>query len=1145
MTSRTASIQDDDYCCCRQQYDISHIVAALECQENELPTIEYREGRIPALQLRRSGGAAPDQERQYYIDEDETPALTASGKHLDMANINDEISFPAKRMSSLQGSMAVNSDFLSKLLRWDEAVNNGNNSYENQDGNGELIFRCVPQEVAAVVMSEPVDPSTDLLHGKPYTTASSRHNSSQSSHSSAYSTNVDWPQTRASYYGTSGASEGTHGHAYDEAVNSSHATTESQSSHWCHDDELELECHLAASSSCSEPSGMQNTLADASTSISDLNGGDVDKLCSEMKAVVPPKGGLLGEQLVLASSAPPSHSLFAISTQLSPSSAQGSQQIIIQPCDVPMEVGRQLSLTPADHEVDECFAERQAPTHHKLGDAKYGAVQRMETVVEDSHSLPSRYGKASISVLPFETAPVEQLYARAKEEVGRGEFGVVRPCMLRSTGRVFACKTVNKSRLVETERIEDLEMELYCMGVMPSHANIVQLHSVHEDLEEVHMVMEMCDGGDLFELVAKQGHLAEPTAACIFRQAVEAVAFCHFQGVAHLDIKPENLLIFSKGMSGDCFLDRSMGDRRQAQMADIHVKLADFGQAVLLEPSQMAQGLAGSSLYMAPEVVCGKPYSFPADVWSLGVLLYVILAGYVPFWGEDVQHIFVAICCKDPDLSSPPWHSISAEAKHLVRLMLNPDPNLRPTATEVLSHPWLSEQRHKPHNRQGTWSGSAFGFRSGSQDEWEEDEGRCVEEEELMGEEVERRMRDRRREGEHRSAQQATSWQDEDLGGLLKDDGLPSIEMGALSMLMSDLPALVHRMDPRTASTATLQGPCNREPMETTAGPCTLHKEGCICSGHGCPEMAAKQVPLTPDEGDSRKCFLEGQEGKGICRANNADSCLYCGEDEPCSPPRRQHSSPLSLSADDALEQAMQAIMSASHRASTGGASSGEPIPMSHEDGRNGRVRISELELGVHSPHRSRSHASDMDMLRVESAVSECLIHDVGGKDTFQHEDDCDIEWSECFPPSRCPRSEHIRSDQHTLPHGEEILAREDINQIPTPDPVAGCVDSSSLAEQERISSFVNVDTHNATCPLGIIYDAGDRNEISGRGERQAGHRRRTCSSEQPLVDSQFLGESMGEDLPWQRQRRRRRTSLRSAPCSSLSGEIVLMALSA
>ncbi|CAI5471394.1 unnamed protein product [Closterium sp. Yama58-4] len=264
---------------------------------------------------------------------------------------------------------------------------------------------------------------------------------------------------------------------------------------------------------------------------------------------------------------------------------------------------------------------------------------------------------SELRVLPCDTPALDALFAVAREELGRGEFGVVRACMHRATGRLLACKSLDKAALLASGRMEDVAMEVLCMRVLPPHRNMVRLASMHEDARHVHLVMDLCQGGDLFDLIAKAGRLSEDFAAHIFRQAASAVAFCHAHGVLHLD--------------------------------SVCVKLADFGQAVRLLPGQMACGVAGSSFYMAPEVVCGRPYGTAADVWSLGVLLYVMLAGYVPFWGADLPATFHAICCNRPDFSAQLWAGVSPLCVRLIRSMLAPNPRRRPSLQQVLAHPWL------------------------------------------------------------------------------------------------------------------------------------------------------------------------------------------------------------------------------------------------------------------------------------------------------------------------------------------------------------------------------------------------------------------------------------------------------------------------
>ncbi|CAI5471014.1 unnamed protein product [Closterium sp. Yama58-4] len=308
-----------------------------------------------------------------------------------------------------------------------------------------------------------------------------------------------------------------------------------------------------------------------------------------------------------------------------------------------------------------------------------------QTALRPSTDIPADVLLAGDRLLPFAAAPLEAEYAVAREEMGRGEFGVVRACMARRSGQLLACKSVEKARLCG-ERRGDLEMELLCMAALPPHPHVVRLASVHEDARRVHLVMDLCDGGDLFDLVARAGRLPERCAAAMVAQAASAVAWCHAHGVLHLDVKPENLLL--AGLSAAPLL----ADARSAEaaLAHVSVKLADFGQAVAVGAGGRARGLAGSSLYMAPEVVCGREYDSAADMWSVGVVLYVMLAGYVPFYGPDLPHVFLAICRGHPDLTGEVWDGMSDEAKQLVRSLLSVDPASRPSACDLLSHPWLT-----------------------------------------------------------------------------------------------------------------------------------------------------------------------------------------------------------------------------------------------------------------------------------------------------------------------------------------------------------------------------------------------------------------------------------------------------------------------
>lgn len=206
------------------------------------------------------------------------------------------------------------------------------------------------------------------------------------------------------------------------------------------------------------------------------------------------------------------------------------------------------------------------------------------------------------------------------------------------------------------------------------HENIVRLHELLEDEASVHLVMDYCAGGDLFDYIAHQKRLSEKETAQIFKQLVTAVNALHLCGLVHRDLKPENIL-----------LTKPKGQVKGRPQ----IKVADFGLAVVLARGQQARGVAGSPFYMAPEVIKGKFYGREVDVWSMGVILYTCLAGSLPFWGKGHEAVFTSVCRAKPDFVRKPWPIVSPEAKHLIRQMLHPDPTKRVRLVDVLSHPWL------------------------------------------------------------------------------------------------------------------------------------------------------------------------------------------------------------------------------------------------------------------------------------------------------------------------------------------------------------------------------------------------------------------------------------------------------------------------
>lgn len=269
-------------------------------------------------------------------------------------------------------------------------------------------------------------------------------------------------------------------------------------------------------------------------------------------------------------------------------------------------------------------------------------------------------------------------YQLQEEVIGRGRFGVTRRCLSkRSSGQQTACKTIRKSDLLHDSIDRDcLRNEIKIMQHVAGHPAVVALHEVYEDAEYVHLVMEMCSGGDLFDrIVSKKNTVpfSEEEAATILQKLMEAISYCHSMGIAHRDIKPDNILFAGNSNSF------------------AQIKLADFGQASSYTPGEgLMQGIVGTPYYVAPEVLGMKDYNEKVDVWSAGVILYIMLSGVAPFVGETPQEIFEAVLCGRLSFPSDPWLSISQSAKDLIRRMLCRDVNRRLSAQQVLEHSWIS-----------------------------------------------------------------------------------------------------------------------------------------------------------------------------------------------------------------------------------------------------------------------------------------------------------------------------------------------------------------------------------------------------------------------------------------------------------------------
>ncbi|KAK3001815.1 hypothetical protein RJ639_021857 [Escallonia herrerae] len=256
-------------------------------------------------------------------------------------------------------------------------------------------------------------------------------------------------------------------------------------------------------------------------------------------------------------------------------------------------------------------------------------------------------------------------------ELGRGQFGVTYLVTHKTTQQQFACKSIATRKLVNKDDVEDVRREVQIMHHLTGHRNIVELKGAYEDRHSVNLVMELCAGGELFDRIIAKGHYSERAAAALCRQIVTVVQNCHTMGVMHRDLKPENFLLLNTDEQSP-------------------LKATDFGLSVFFKPGDVFKDLVGSAYYVAPEVL-RRNYGAEADIWSAGVILYILISGVPPFWGENEQGIFDAILRGHLDFSSNPWPSISSSAKDLVKKMLRFDPKERLSAIEVLNHPWMRE----------------------------------------------------------------------------------------------------------------------------------------------------------------------------------------------------------------------------------------------------------------------------------------------------------------------------------------------------------------------------------------------------------------------------------------------------------------------
>mmetsp|Transcript_32581 Transcript_32581/g.81655 ORF Transcript_32581/g.81655 Transcript_32581/m.81655 type:complete len:300 (-) Transcript_32581:316-1215(-) len=263
---------------------------------------------------------------------------------------------------------------------------------------------------------------------------------------------------------------------------------------------------------------------------------------------------------------------------------------------------------------------------------------------------------------------VKELYSFG-EELGRGEFSRVRQCVHRNSGKRYAVKIIDKND-TENKRIRT-EIEIL---KQVDHEHIIRLEEVYETDTKLYLIMELVTGGELFNSIVRLGSYTEGDAALLVRNIVSAVAYLHDLNIAHRDLKPTNLLLSTKDTLTD-------------------VKIADFGLSKILGDDAIMQTACGTPIYVAPEILNGDPYDKEVDMWSVGIIMYILLCGFPPFYddGNNMGKLFEQIIEGEYSYPDEYWAHISEDAKDLIDHLLMVDPAQRFTAKQCLEHRWVKQ----------------------------------------------------------------------------------------------------------------------------------------------------------------------------------------------------------------------------------------------------------------------------------------------------------------------------------------------------------------------------------------------------------------------------------------------------------------------
>jgi calcium-dependent protein kinase len=273
------------------------------------------------------------------------------------------------------------------------------------------------------------------------------------------------------------------------------------------------------------------------------------------------------------------------------------------------------------------------------------------------------------NVISHKTSNISKEYTFGKT-IGEGAFGKVRLAVHKATKQTRAVKILPKSKI----DMEALKNEVSILSKL-THPNIMQIYEIFDDKTNMYIVSEYCQGGELFDIIEKKGNFTEKDACTIMKQLMGAICYSHQNNIVHKDLKPENILM-------------------DKEKDDLAIKIIDWGCAELVKKKKQSEHADGTIYYIAPEVLRGE-YNEKCDIWSCGVILYILLSGRPPFGGDNDKEIMERVAIGKYDLQSAPFNKISKNCIDLIQKLLIMEPKKRITAQDALNHPWFKDHKSK------------------------------------------------------------------------------------------------------------------------------------------------------------------------------------------------------------------------------------------------------------------------------------------------------------------------------------------------------------------------------------------------------------------------------------------------------------------